>query len=129
MTAEAERSKEQDEMERDRVVAKNALESYCYSLKVTLEDENIKDKISDADKTSVTKACEEILNWLDSSDKASKEDIEKKQKELEAVARPIMSNIHQAGAGAAGAGAGGAGMEGAGSFGGSGQGPTIEEVD
>ena len=122
MTAEAEKFKEQDEMERDRVVAKNALESYCFSLKGTVNDDKVKDKISDADKTSLVKKCDDTLSWLDSNTSASKGDIDGKQKELEDVARPIMTKIHQGGAGAGGAGSGGA-------SGGSGQGPKIEEVD
>jgi len=135
MTAEAERFKEEDEKERDRIVAKNGLESYCYTLKTTVDDDNLKDKISEDDKAAILSKCGEILSWLDSSDRSSKEEFEGKQKELEDVARPIMSKLHQGGAagmpGDGGAGMDGAGMGGAGSYGGSaaGQGPTIEEVD
>jgi heat shock protein 1/8 len=47
---EAERFKDQDEKIRKRVEAKNALESYCVSVKHTLEEQNLKDKFDASDK-------------------------------------------------------------------------------
>lgn len=41
---EAERFKDQDEKVRKQVQARNALESYCVSIKHTLDDEKLKDK-------------------------------------------------------------------------------------
>merc|ERR1712224_593004 len=53
MVNEAESFKEADEKQRDRVSAKNALESYAYSMKQTVEDEKVKDKISEEDKKTI----------------------------------------------------------------------------
>jgi L1 cell adhesion molecule like protein len=50
---EAEKYKDADEKIRKRVESKNALESYCVSVKHTLEDEKVKDKFDAAEKTSV----------------------------------------------------------------------------
>jgi L1 cell adhesion molecule like protein len=50
---EAEKYKDADEKIRKRVESKNALESYCVSVKHTLEDEKLKDKFDAAEKTSV----------------------------------------------------------------------------
>lgn len=47
---EAERFKDQDEKIRKRVEAKNALESYCVSVKHTLDEQNLKDKFDASDK-------------------------------------------------------------------------------
>merc|ERR1719171_1004538 len=51
MVNEAESFAAEDEKQRERISAKNALESYAYSMKQSVEDEKIKDKISDEDKT------------------------------------------------------------------------------
>ena len=46
MVAEAEKYKADDEKQKDRISAKNALESYAFNIKQTIEDEKLKDKIS-----------------------------------------------------------------------------------
>ncbi|XP_026554397.1 heat shock-related 70 kDa protein 2 [Pseudonaja textilis] len=115
MVQEAERYKVEDEANRERVVSKNALESYAYNIKQTVEDDKLKGKISEQDKQRVLEKCQEVINWLDRNQMAEKEEFEHKQKELEKLCNPIIAKLYQ-GAGAAGAGAPGGG-------------PTIEEVD
>jgi L1 cell adhesion molecule like protein len=41
MVAEAEKFRNEDEAQRDRVAAKNGLESYCFNIKQTMEDEKV----------------------------------------------------------------------------------------
>merc|ERR1719301_232008 len=53
MVQEAEKYKAEDESNKSRVEAKNTLESYAYQVKQTMDDEKIKDKISDEDKKAV----------------------------------------------------------------------------
>ncbi|NXQ93092.1 HSP70 protein, partial [Sagittarius serpentarius] len=114
MVQEAEKYKAEDEANRDRVAAKNSLESYTYNMKQTVEDDKLKGKISDQDKQRVLDKCREVLSWLDRNQMAEKDEYEHKQKELEKLCNPIVTKLYQ---GAGGAGAGGSG------------GPTIEEVD
>ena len=64
-------SKEEDEKEAARVQAKNQLESYAYSLKNTINDGEMKDKIGADDKEKLTKAIDETISWLDASQAAS----------------------------------------------------------
>ncbi|XP_046463245.1 heat shock 70 kDa protein cognate 4 [Daphnia pulex] len=131
MVSDAERFRSEDEKQRERVSGKNALESYCFNMKSTVEDEKFKDKLSDADKTTILDKCNEVIKWLDANQLADKEEFEHKQKEIERVCNPIVTKLYQGAGGAppnfsAGGGAApGAGAPGAGS----GSGPTIEEVD
>ena len=67
MVNEAEKYKEEDEKQRDRIAAKNALESYAYNLKSTVDDDKIKDKISSEDKSTIEKKAKEVLDWLDNN--------------------------------------------------------------
>uniref|UniRef100_A0ABK0L6F2 Heat shock protein family A (Hsp70) member 1B n=2 Tax=Boreoeutheria TaxID=1437010 RepID=A0ABK0L6F2_RAT len=124
MVQEAERYKAEDEVQRERVAAKNALESYAFNMKSAVEDEGLKGKISEADKKKVLDKCQEVISWLDSNTLAEKEEFVHKREELERVCNPIISGLYQ-GAGAPGAGGFGAQAP----KGGSGSGPTIEEVD
>lgn len=141
MVSEAEKYKADDEKQRDRVQAKNALESYAYQMKQTMEDEKLKDKISEEDKKAVMDKCNEVISWLDSNQTAEKDEFEDKQKELEKIYNPIITKVYQAAGGAPDGmpdGMPGGGMPGG--FPGAGgtdgapptqqsQGPTIEEVD
>merc|ERR1712237_164282 len=45
MVNDAEKFKAEDDKQKDRVSAKNELESYCFNMKTTLDDDKIKDKI------------------------------------------------------------------------------------
>merc|ERR1719402_369173 len=53
MVREAEKFKSEDDSQRDRIQAKNSLESYAFNMKQTIEDEKVKEKISEEDKTAI----------------------------------------------------------------------------
>merc|ERR1719453_2711577 len=93
MVDEAERYKAEDEANRVRVEAKNALENYAYSMKNTMADEKLASKLSDSDKEAVNSKINEAISWLDANQSAEKEEYEQKQKELEAVVNPILQNL------------------------------------
>ena len=131
---EAEKFKDQDEKIRKRVEAKNGLESYCVSIKHTLDDEKLKDKIPQGDKDTIKAKVEEVERWMSSNADAETGAFEAKQKELEGIFNPIMTKIYQAAGGAppgAGGFPGGAGFPGAqgGSTPGQSSGPHVDEVD
>ena len=138
MVTDAEKYKEEDEKQKDRIAAKNSLESYSFNMKSTVEDEKLKDKIAEEDKKTISDKCEEVIKWLDANNLAEKEEFEHKQKELEGICNPIITKLYQAAGGAGGGmppggmpnfgGDGGPGGPGGAGTGGSG-GPTIEEVD
>nr|WHV00577.1 Hsp70 [Daphnia magna] len=130
MVSDAERYRSEDEKQRERVSGKNALESYCFNMKSTVEDEKFKDKLSDADRTTIMDKCNEIIKWLDANQLADKEEFEHKQKEIERVCNPIVTKLYQGAGGAPPGFPGGAGAGAApGPAPGAGSGPTIEEVD
>jgi heat shock protein 1/8 len=133
MVQEAEKYKGDDEKQRQRISAKNAVESYCFNMKSTLEDEKLKDKITEEDKKTILDKCSDTVKWLDANQLAEKEEFEHKQKELEQVCNPIITKLYQAGGMPPGGfpGAGGAAPGGPGGAPGAapGGGPTIEEVD
>ena len=128
MVKEAEVYKSEDDKQKERISAKNSLESYCFSVKSTLEDDNIKAKISESDRHKVSKKCSEILKWVEENQMAEMEEFSHKQKELESICNPIMTKLYQQSGGQQQqqARAGGCGRQ---SDTRSGPGPTIEEVD
>merc|ERR1711972_781419 len=80
-------------MGKERIAAKNGLESYCFNMKTTIEDEKMADKISEDDKKKITDKCDDAIKWLDANQLAEVEEFQEKQKEVEAVCNP---HHHQA---------------------------------
>jgi len=133
MVNDADKFKAEDEKQKERIAAKNSLESYCFNMKSTMDDEKLKDKISEDDKRMIISKCEEAVKWLDGNQLAEVDEFQDKQKEVEAVCNPIITKMYQQG------GTPGGGMP-DGMPGGMpngmphgkanhGSGPTIEEVD
>merc|ERR1712043_126914 len=56
MVNEAEKYKEEDDKQKEKIGAKNGLESYAFNLKSSVEDEKLKDKIEE--KKTVIDKCE-----------------------------------------------------------------------
>ncbi|XP_043936508.1 heat shock cognate 71 kDa protein-like [Protopterus annectens] len=132
MVQEAERYKAEDDVQREKVAAKNSLESLAFNMKSTVDDEKLKDKITPEDKQKILDKCNEVISWLDKNQMAEKEEFEHQQKELEKVCNPIISKLYQAGGAGGMPGGMPGGFPGAGGHGGpsaSSSGPTIEEVD
>jgi len=125
MVNDADKYRAEDEKQRERVTAKNSLESYCFNMKQTMEDDKLKDKVSEAERKTVLDKCSEAIKWLDANQLAEKEEFEHKLKDVEAVCKPVVTKLY-AGSGRMPEG----GMPGAAASGGAGgKGPTIEEVD
>ncbi|CAH8825833.1 unnamed protein product [Trichobilharzia szidati] len=130
MVNEAEKFKAEDEKQRDRVSAKNSLESYVYAMKQRVEGDELKDKIPEDDRKKVLSKCEETIQWLDANQQAEKDEYEYHQKELEGICAPIITKMYQAAGGGGMPGGMPGGFPGAGgASSGGGKGPTIEEVD
>merc|ERR1711878_167293 len=122
MVNDAEKFKDEDDKQKERITAKNGLESYCFNMKSTLEDAKFKDKISENDVAGAQTALDSALKWLDANQLAEKEEFEDKQKDLETMSRSLMTKIY-----------GGQGAQSCGQQqqqkSSNGSGPTIEEVD
>ena len=118
MVNDAEKYKEEDDTQRDRVASRNKLESYVFSVKQAIGDAG--DKLSDNDKELANRECEQAVKWLDNNTLAEKEEYEHKLDELQKVCSPLMMKLH-----------GGPQSQGQhpGRCGQSGRGPTVEEVD
>ena len=102
MVSEAEKFKGEDEKMKKRIEAKNSFENYCFQMKNTLNDEKLKEKFTEDDKKVIEDTSKEGLQWLEGNPMAEPEEIEAKQKEIEAKYNPIMMRVYQAAGGAPG---------------------------
>ena len=94
MLDDAEKFKEEDQKVKERIESKNALENYIYTIKNSMDDEKLKDKFSDEDKTKLEQITSSAMEWLDNNTTAEKDEYEAKQKEIQDECMPIMTKLH-----------------------------------
>ena len=94
MIKEAEKYKEEDAKNKDRIEAKNDLENTLYSLRNTINNENT--KLDDSDKKAIDDAVSAGLTWLDNNQSASKEEFTHKRDEVMKVTNPIIQKMYAA---------------------------------
>jgi heat shock protein 5 len=100
MVQEAEEFADEDKKLKERIDARNSLETYVYNMKNQISDKDkLADKIDSEDKETIETAVKEALEWLDDNQSAEKEDFEEKLKEVEGVCNPIITKIYQASGG------------------------------
>jgi len=127
MVREAEEYADEDAKAKERIDAKNALESYCYQMKNTSSEDKFKEAVSEEELKQVTDKVDEVMQWLETAENAEKDEFDSMQKDMESICNPIISKMYAAG-GAPEGGMPGGGMPGGGDDASPG-GPTIEEVD
>lgn len=96
MVKEAEEFAEEDKKVKERIDARNNLETYIYNMKSTInEKDKLADKIDSDDKEKIEETLKEALDWLDENQSAEKEDFEEKLKEVEAVCNPVIKKVYE----------------------------------
>ena len=138
LVREAEQHKESDELMLKKIQAKNELEQYAYQIKHTVNDDKLKDKITDEERTAMNNLVQATEQWVASNQNANVSEFEEKKKELETAYSPISAKIYAGGQGGMPGGFPG-GMPGGfpggfpggaqGGAPGASQGPKIDEVD
>jgi len=100
MIKDAEMFADEDKKLKERVEARNELESYAYSLKNQINDkEKLGAKITDEDKEKIEEAVNEKISWLEENQEAEGEDFKTQKKELEEIVQPIIAKLYQQGGG------------------------------
>jgi L1 cell adhesion molecule like protein len=91
MVKEAEKYKEEDTKNRERVDAKTDLESYLYNIKSSVVD-NAENKLDEENKAIVKKEIEKGLEWIDTNQLASKEEFVHQKEEIHKIINPIIGD-------------------------------------
>jgi len=95
MLNDAEKFADEDKIMKERVEARNELESYAYSLKNQIADkEKLGGKLSEEDKTTIEEAVTEQIEWLEANQEADTEAFKEHKKSLEEIVTPITSKLY-----------------------------------
>lgn len=94
MLSDAEKYKEDDQKNKDRVDSRNKLESFLYNMKSSVINNN-EVKLDQEDKSKVTTVVDDGIKWLESNETATKEELDYKFEEVSGVINPIVSKMYQ----------------------------------
>jgi len=97
MVKDSEKYAEEDKKHQELIEVKNKLESYSYNMKNTINDEKMKENISEDDRKIIEGAIDETTKWFDNNPNAEKNEYENKQQELENICNPIITKMYQGG--------------------------------
>jgi len=97
MVNEAETFKDEDNQQKERISAKNSLESFIFNMKSSFDQSEVKSKLSEEEINSAQSKLNDALKWLDSNQLGEKEEFTEKQRELEEITGPLMAKIYQQG--------------------------------
>jgi len=110
MIKEAEMFADEDKKVKERVDAKNAFDSYIFSMRAAAEgsgeNKGLSEKLDEEEKEKIMDAIKDGQSWMDSNPEADAEEIKEKHKETEGICAPIVSKYYGQG-GEDGGGAGG----------------------
>ncbi|KAM9978128.1 hypothetical protein ACTFIY_011875 [Dictyostelium cf. discoideum] len=95
MVEDAEKFKEQDQQQKERIESKNNLENYIFSVKNSINDQKIISKLTKSDKNIIESETNNTLKWLESNQSAEKDEFNQKISDLESIINPILSKLHQ----------------------------------
>ena len=95
MVNEAEEYKEKDEELKKTVTSRNELETYIYSLKRTMGEENIKEKLPSEEVDDLNTKLNDAATWLDDHQSEEFDVYDTKMKELQDVFNPVLTKMYQ----------------------------------
>ncbi|CAF3658237.1 unnamed protein product [Rotaria socialis] len=67
MISDAEKYKKDNEIRRERIIAKNSLESYCFNMRANIIDNKMVNTIGDYNKKKMLDAIKDTLAWLEAN--------------------------------------------------------------
>jgi len=96
MVREAEEFAEEDKKLKDKIDARNGLESYLYQMQNAITDESkgVAEKLGEDDVETVIETVKEALDWLGENQEAETEEYTEKREEVEEIVGPIMQNVY-----------------------------------
>ncbi|XP_064080772.1 endoplasmic reticulum chaperone BiP-like [Macrobrachium nipponense] len=101
MIQDAELFADEDKKLKERVESRNELESFAYSLKNQINDqEKLGAKLSEEEKTMIEEAIDDKLTWLENNADADAEEFKAQKKSLEDLVQPIIAKLYQDAGGA-----------------------------
>jgi heat shock 70kDa protein 1/2/6/8 len=91
---DAEEFRDDDFKRRRSIEERNALESFTYSLRKTLNEKKFKDKFTKEDHKIVCDAADETFSWIEDNNEETYEVYDAKKRHLESIVNPILQKVY-----------------------------------
>jgi L1 cell adhesion molecule like protein len=91
MIQEAEEFRQQDELSRERINARNSLENYVYQIRNTVTKMQ---GVSEEDSDKIEELLQDTLNWVDDNRDEDKDTYTDKLRDIEAYVNPLVQEIY-----------------------------------
>merc|ERR1711998_241981 len=96
MIAEAEKYKDEDSAQAEKVAAKQELENYCHTTLDALDNKTLMIKLDDDEQAQIESLCSDCLEWVEKNAELEKNAFIEKQRELEKGLKPLMLKMYAA---------------------------------
>lgn len=94
MCEDAKKYEEEDNKLKEKIEARNSIESYIYNLKSSLCTEEIKNKLGKEKYKEMSNYIDKLTKWIDENYDLSKEEYDNKKKEIEDFMKKYMDSIY-----------------------------------
>ncbi|VDD76011.1 unnamed protein product [Mesocestoides corti] len=96
MIHDAEKFSDQDKQVKERVEARNELESFAYSVKNQVKDkESVGGKLGDEEVKIIEGAADEAIQWMENNPQAEVSEYKEQKKKIEEVVQPIIRKLYE----------------------------------
>lgn len=95
MIQDAEKFSDQDKQVKERVEARNELESLAYSIKNQMKEKELGEKLGDDEIKTVEKAADDAIKWMEDHPQAEASEYKEEKKKLEGIVQPIVSKLYE----------------------------------
>jgi L1 cell adhesion molecule like protein len=99
MVEEAAKYEAEDKAVLERTEARNGAEAYLYNARNSINEEKVKETLSQEDRDTIETTVKIGLDWMEANHEAGVDEVKSKQKEWEEAIRPIMMKLYAAQAG------------------------------
>lgn len=93
MVKDAEKFKDDDAKNKERIEAKNDLENFLFNMRNTVQNNDV--KISEGDKKKIEDCVDKTLKWMEDNSDSTTEQYKKKLEEVTKVSNPIIQGVYQ----------------------------------
>ena len=97
MVQEAEKFKEEDQILQETIESKNKLESFIFQLKNTIENQEVKSKLTTEENEKIQSTLQTSEMWIQENNSATKEDYDTKYDEINQLLNPILMKLQSQG--------------------------------
>lgn len=94
MVNEAEKYKDEDEINKKRIESKNRFEGYLYEMKQCVKEDSVKEKLSEDDLTTINTEINNSMSWLETHPSEDPETYDNKKKQVETTCSTIISKLY-----------------------------------